>query len=213
MSSQLREENKKLRQENESLRDEIEALRRDVRQSEETRRRDEPNQFSSIAQSVPTPKAETQNQRSSFVPLGPQPETNASRSNIQPISNSYNGPAAASTLSALPSSLAPSTPTQQNTYAGALANLQPREQHSQPERGYNQQQPQPQAPSTHYQYEMQARDDQSRANFGDRYSPAPKLPRSTGIDEVNERVSVNDERFRSTYLRAEDQPSHNMATA
>ena len=64
--------------------------------------------------------------------------------------------------------------------------------------------------STHYQYEVQPREDPARSNPADRYSPAPKLPRP-GMDEVNERVPVNDERFTSTYLRAEDQASHNPA--
>lgn len=45
-----------------------------------------------------------------------------------------------------------------------------------------------------------------RANLAERYSPAPKLTR-TAIDEVNERVSV-DERFKSTYLRAEEHASY-----
>lgn len=46
-----------------------------------------------------------------------------------------------------------------------------------------------------------------RSNLAERYSPAPKLTR-TAIDEVNERVSVNDERFKSTYLRAEEHASY-----
>lgn len=98
MTTKLREENKKLRAENDSLRDEIEALRRDTRLAEEQRRREDPSQTHATLHSAPTPKAETQNQRSSsYVPLGSQQETSASRSNIQPISNNYGGPAASST--------------------------------------------------------------------------------------------------------------------